>query len=104
MTFTVKADPHADPMTMVLPLQGDVTGPAGVWIQLGRKVLIDLDAFEAWIDPPGAVIVSAPRNDEARWQAGNVAQQTALRSQYSPTDTLLSRLEGVACRLTGGAA
>ncbi len=39
--------------------------------------------------------MSAPRNDEARWQAGNVAQQTALGSQYSPTDALLSRLEGV---------
>lgn len=31
-------------------IKGNGTGPAGVWIQIGRKVLIDLDAFEAWID------------------------------------------------------
>lgn len=31
-------------------IKGNGTGPAGVWIQMGRKVLIDLDAFESWID------------------------------------------------------
>lgn len=31
-------------------IKGNGTGPAGVWIQIGRKVLVDLDAFEAWID------------------------------------------------------
>ncbi|MDP2825131.1 MAG: hypothetical protein Q8O52_20925 [Sulfuritalea sp.] len=30
-------------------IAGNGTGPAGVWIQIGSKVLIDLDAFDAWI-------------------------------------------------------
>lgn len=29
MTFTAKADPHADPLTMVLPLQGEITQAVG---------------------------------------------------------------------------
>jgi hypothetical protein len=31
-------------------IKGNGTGPAGVWLQLGAKVLIDLDAFDAWIE------------------------------------------------------
>lgn len=31
-------------------IKGNGTGPAGVWIQIGTKVLIDLEAFDAWID------------------------------------------------------
>jgi hypothetical protein len=31
-------------------IKGNGTGPAGVWVQIGAKVLIDLDAFDAWIE------------------------------------------------------
>lgn len=31
-------------------IEGNGSGEAGVWIQLGRKVLIDCDRFEAWLD------------------------------------------------------
>lgn len=31
-------------------IKGNGTGPAGVWLQIGRKVLVDLDCFESWID------------------------------------------------------
>lgn len=31
-------------------IKGNGTGEAGVWLQIGRKVIVDLDAFEAWID------------------------------------------------------
>ncbi len=31
-------------------IPGNGTGPAGVWIQLGAKVLIDLPAFDAWLE------------------------------------------------------
>ena len=31
-------------------IKGNGTGPAGVWIQVGAKVLIDLDAFDRWIE------------------------------------------------------
>lgn len=31
-------------------IKGNGTGPAGVWIQIGTKVLIDLEAFDAWLD------------------------------------------------------
>lgn len=31
-------------------IQGNGTGPAGVWIQIGAKVLIDLDAFDRWLE------------------------------------------------------
>lgn len=31
-------------------IRGNGSGAAGVWIQVGRKVLIDLDRFDAWID------------------------------------------------------
>jgi len=31
-------------------IKGNGTGAAGVWLQVGRKVLIDLDAFDAWLD------------------------------------------------------
>ncbi len=31
-------------------IKGNGTGAAGVWIQIGRKVLIDLDAFDRWIE------------------------------------------------------
>jgi hypothetical protein len=30
-------------------IKGNGTGPAGVWIQIGRKVLADLEAFDAWL-------------------------------------------------------
>ena len=29
---------------------GNGTGPAGVWIQIGVKVLVDLDALDRWIE------------------------------------------------------
>lgn len=31
-------------------VKGNGTGPAGVWVQIGAKVLIDLDALDRWID------------------------------------------------------
>lgn len=31
-------------------IPGNGTGPAGVWVSLGRKVLIDLPAFDAWLE------------------------------------------------------
>ena len=31
-------------------IPGNGTGPAGVWVQIGAKVLIDLDAFDRWIE------------------------------------------------------
>lgn len=30
-------------------IPGNGTGPAGVWVQIGAKVLIDLPAFDAWL-------------------------------------------------------
>lgn len=30
-------------------IPGNGSGRAGVWIQIGRKVLVDLTAFDAWI-------------------------------------------------------
>jgi hypothetical protein len=31
-------------------IKGNGTGAAGVWLQIGRKVLVDLDSFDAWLD------------------------------------------------------
>lgn len=31
-------------------IPGNGTGPAGVWIQIGVKVLVDLDALDRWIE------------------------------------------------------
>lgn len=31
-------------------IMGNGTGPAGVWLQVGAKVLIDLDAFDRWLE------------------------------------------------------
>jgi hypothetical protein len=31
-------------------IKGNGTGPAGVWVQIGAKVLIDLLAFDRWIE------------------------------------------------------
>ena len=31
-------------------IPGNGTGPAGVWVQIGAKVLIDLPAFDIWLD------------------------------------------------------
>lgn len=31
-------------------IKGNGTGPAGVWLQVGRKVLVDLERFDAWLD------------------------------------------------------
>lgn len=31
-------------------IPGNGTGPAGVWVQIGAKVLIDLDALDRWIE------------------------------------------------------
>lgn len=30
-------------------IKGNGSGAAGVWIQVGRKVLVDFDAFEIWL-------------------------------------------------------
>ena len=31
-------------------IKGNGTGPAGVWVQLGAKVLVDLQALDCWIE------------------------------------------------------
>lgn len=31
-------------------IKGNGTGPAGVWVQLGAKVLVDLGAFDRWVE------------------------------------------------------
>lgn len=31
-------------------IPGNGTGPAGVWAQIGTKVLVDLDALDRWIE------------------------------------------------------
>jgi len=31
-------------------IKGNGSGAAGVWVQIGRKVLIDLDALDCWIE------------------------------------------------------
>lgn len=31
-------------------IKGNGSGPAGVWLQVGAKVLIDLDAFDRWLE------------------------------------------------------
>jgi hypothetical protein len=31
-------------------IPGNGTGPAGVWVQIGAKVLVDLPAFDAWLE------------------------------------------------------
>jgi hypothetical protein len=31
-------------------IKGNGTGPAGVWVQLGAKVLVDLEALDRWIE------------------------------------------------------
>lgn len=31
-------------------IKGNGTGPAGVWVQIRAKVLIDLDALDRWIE------------------------------------------------------
>ena len=31
-------------------IKGNGTGPAGVWVQIGAKVLIDLSAADRWIE------------------------------------------------------
>jgi hypothetical protein len=31
-------------------IKGNGSAAAGVWVSIGRKVLIDLDAFDRWID------------------------------------------------------
>jgi hypothetical protein len=31
-------------------IKGNGTGPAGVWIQIGAKVLVDLEALDGWIE------------------------------------------------------
>jgi hypothetical protein len=31
-------------------IKGNGTGAAGAWLQVGRKVLIDLDAFDRWLE------------------------------------------------------
>lgn len=31
-------------------IPGNGTGPAGVWVQIGAKVLVDLDALDRWIE------------------------------------------------------
>ncbi|GAB1394474.1 hypothetical protein MASR1M60_26380 [Rhodocyclaceae bacterium] len=31
-------------------IPGNGTGPAGVWVQIGAKVLVDLDALDRWVE------------------------------------------------------
>lgn len=31
-------------------IKGNGTGPAGVWVQIGAKVLVDLHALDRWIE------------------------------------------------------
>ena len=31
-------------------IPGNGTGPAGVWVQIGAKVLVDLAALDSWIE------------------------------------------------------
>lgn len=31
-------------------IKGNGTGPAGVWLQIGTKILIDIVAFDRWIE------------------------------------------------------
>lgn len=31
-------------------IKGNGTGAAGVWVQIGAKVLVDLQAFDRWIE------------------------------------------------------
>ena len=31
-------------------ITGNGSAAAGVWLQVGRKVLVDIDAFENWLD------------------------------------------------------
>ena len=31
-------------------IAGNGTGAAGVWIQIGRRVLVDIEAFDRWIE------------------------------------------------------
>ena len=31
-------------------IKGNGTGPAGVWVQIGAKVLVDIPAFDHWIE------------------------------------------------------
>lgn len=31
-------------------IKGNGTGPAGVWVQIGAKVLVDLEALDRWIE------------------------------------------------------
>lgn len=31
-------------------IKGNGTGPAGVWVQIGGKVLVDLGALDLWIE------------------------------------------------------
>ncbi len=31
-------------------IKGNGTGPAGVWVQIGAKVLVDLPALDRWIE------------------------------------------------------
>lgn len=31
-------------------IPGNGSGPAGVWVQIGAKVLVDVDAFDAWLE------------------------------------------------------
>ncbi len=37
-------------------IKGNGTGPAGVWVQIGAKVLIDLDALDRWIESHKVVV------------------------------------------------
>lgn len=31
-------------------IKGNGTGPAGVWVQIGAKVLVDLESLDRWIE------------------------------------------------------
>lgn len=30
-------------------IKGNGTGPAGVWVQIGAKILVDLEALDLWV-------------------------------------------------------
>ena len=41
-------------------IKGNGSGEAGVWLEVGSKVLIDLDAFDAWLSSKKVTVPSQP--------------------------------------------
>lgn len=46
----LKFKAHARKNSRGETITGNGTGPAGVWVQIGAKVLVDLQAFDRWIE------------------------------------------------------